>query len=199
MENAAEALHMAFGVLIFVLALSISIPLFSQVRATSEYIIEANDRENEYIYITGNDTTRTVGVETIVPAMYRAYKEKYAIVFKDLLKDDVLYQKKVGNKWVDVKVLDLAESEFNITSQQEATKLIDTFLYGKMRGEENSIFPNVKTLHSNGFYDIIKENQFVETLGLYYIDDVTPIDEETDILSSDANKTEKRVITYTKK
>lgn len=84
MENATDALHMAAAVLIFVLALSISINAFGEVRQTSQTILEYKDREYDYSYVEDNGTTqRIVSAETIIPSIYRAYKENYKIVFKE--------------------------------------------------------------------------------------------------------------------
>ena len=49
MENAADALKMAGAVLIFVLALSIIIPFFTQVKQTTDIILDYRDRETTYI------------------------------------------------------------------------------------------------------------------------------------------------------
>ena len=49
MENAADALKMAGAVLLFVLALSIIIPFFSQARQTTDIILDARDRETVYM------------------------------------------------------------------------------------------------------------------------------------------------------
>ena len=82
MENAADALKIAAAVLIFVVALSISITAFGEARATVTSILEYRDREYDYTYIEDNGTTqRIVGLETIVPTIYRAYKENYKIIF----------------------------------------------------------------------------------------------------------------------
>ena len=48
MENAAEALQMAAAVLIFVLALSLSINAFGEARVASQTILEYSDREYDY-------------------------------------------------------------------------------------------------------------------------------------------------------
>ena len=79
MENAADALKMAAAVLIFVMALSISINAFSEVRQTSQTILDYKDREYDYTYVddNGGTTTRIVSAETIVPSIYKAYKENY--------------------------------------------------------------------------------------------------------------------------
>ena len=90
MENVTDALKMAAAVLIFVLALSISINAFGEARITATTILEYKDREYDYTYVEENKdsegnsiTQRIVGAETIVPAIYKAYRENYKIVFKD--------------------------------------------------------------------------------------------------------------------
>ena len=70
MENAADALKMAAAVLIFVVALSISINAFGQVRLASRTILEYNDKEYNYTYVEDNGTTkRIVGIESIIPTI----------------------------------------------------------------------------------------------------------------------------------
>ena len=49
MENAADAIKVAGAVLLFVLALSIIIPFFSQARETADMILDTRDRETVYI------------------------------------------------------------------------------------------------------------------------------------------------------
>ena len=62
MENAADALKMAAAVLVFVLALGISISSFSEVRQVSQIILNYNDNEYSYTYIPDErTTTRMVG------------------------------------------------------------------------------------------------------------------------------------------
>ena len=86
MENAAEALKMAAWVLIFVVALSISINAFTQARQSIDIILQIEDAEyyydDYYLYVDENKTKeRVVGYETIIPTIYRAYKENYKICF----------------------------------------------------------------------------------------------------------------------
>ena len=49
MENAAEAIKMAGAVLLFVLALSIILFYFGQVRESADTILDYRDRETMYI------------------------------------------------------------------------------------------------------------------------------------------------------
>ena len=97
MENVADALKLAAFTLVFMLALSISINAFGSVRKTSEAILNYRDREYDYTYVKeANTTERIVSAETIIPSIYKAYKENYKIVFKTKKIDPNkgIYQKK---------------------------------------------------------------------------------------------------------
>lgn len=86
MENAAEALKMAFAIILLVLALSVSMFLFSKARSTAQVLLQRSDPTEYYDYInytkadlSGN---RVVGFETIIPTLYKYDKENYEIAFK---------------------------------------------------------------------------------------------------------------------
>lgn len=87
MENAVEALKMAFAVLVLVFALGISIAFFSKARETAEIVLQSADETAYYDYTrydvpedpSGN---RIVGYETIIPTLYKYDKERYKVVFK---------------------------------------------------------------------------------------------------------------------
>ena len=92
MENATEALIMAFAILVFVIAMSLAIYLFSAASSTSQFLLYAADKTNYYdnIELTDNITTRVVSKETIIPTLYRYYKENFAVQIYD--KNDKLVQ-----------------------------------------------------------------------------------------------------------
>lgn len=87
MENAVEALKMAFAVMLLTLALSLSIAFFSKARSTSEIVLQSSDKMAYYDYTrydlpedpSGN---RIVSYETIIPTLYKYNKERYKVVFK---------------------------------------------------------------------------------------------------------------------
>ena len=90
MENAADALKMAGSVLLFVIALSIAVLSITQARESADRVLAYSDREtlsiegdSRFYYLAGNndDTNRYVGKETIIPSIYRAYKENFKIIF----------------------------------------------------------------------------------------------------------------------
>lgn len=95
MENAVEALKIAFGVLVFVMALTVAMVSFSNVKNASDVILYSKDETNYYEYqgVTGKAAeNRIVGLETIIPTLYKYYKENYTVVF---MQGD--YDKVTGN------------------------------------------------------------------------------------------------------
>lgn len=87
MENAIDALKMAFAVIVLVMALSVAMITFSNARQTSEAVLAASDETEYYDYqeYTKNGTVlenRIVGFETIIPTLYKYDKERYKIEFK---------------------------------------------------------------------------------------------------------------------
>ena len=90
MENAVEALKMGFAVLVLIAALSFAIYSFTKVRETTDAITSQADIKEYYQQLSLGDTgvssnnalsSRIVGVETIIPTLYRYYKENYTILF----------------------------------------------------------------------------------------------------------------------
>ena len=91
MENASDALIMAGQVLIFIVALTICISSFTNVRAEVNRIVGQNEEIRlakngstyiNYIESKNSSSTRIVGSETLVSSMYRAIKEDYVIYIK---------------------------------------------------------------------------------------------------------------------
>ena len=94
MENAVDSLKIAFGVLIFTVALSISISTFSNARRAIDGITTIKDKTQEYVYLEPSTTSnRDVGIETIIPALYKAYSENYRVEF--WVKDSAGAEKKL--------------------------------------------------------------------------------------------------------
>lgn len=203
MENAVDALKMAFGVLIFVVALSLSISSFSNAKKTIDNITHYRDKTQTYIYVEeAKSNNRIVGIESIIPTMYKAYRENYRIEFYDSNENKLcLYQKEdqYKNK-EDVYYIDLEEEKFaNINS---AIKHMEALLSQKNLDDFKKVSSNGKTLYqenfgenigSEGLYQYLTKHKFEERIGEYYQEDKSA-GQETDAL--EINKTKKRVITY---
>ena len=85
MENATDALKMAFAVIVFVMALTIAVMMFSQLNQVSKLVVSSSDITKYYEYKIAKDEeqTRIVGLETIIPTLYKYYKENYTVLFLD--------------------------------------------------------------------------------------------------------------------
>lgn len=85
MDNAVEAIKMAFAMIVFVIAMSAAMYLFTAASSTSQVLLYAADETNYLDNIRINEAegddiaTRTVSVETIIPTLYRYYKENFAV------------------------------------------------------------------------------------------------------------------------
>ncbi len=190
MENAVEALKMAFAVLFFVGALTISMFTFSQARATSEAVLYSKDNSNFEDYIDSEDASkeRTVGLDSVILTLYRYYKEDYTVVFKNKNTFLDLYTsttrtnswgtgydfKKYGKSKDDTANLSKISS-FDLTEetsrkepwtggglgQTDIKKNLDAFING------GTIKFNNTRITYDGLLNKYKDAKFTETIGAY--------------------------------
>lgn len=84
MENAVDALKIAFAMFIFVLSLSIAFMAFSQAMQTSNKMLFASDPTNYYSYSgTVNDGGRIVNSDVVISTLYRYYKESIVVIIQN--------------------------------------------------------------------------------------------------------------------
>lgn len=150
MENAVEAFKIAGSVILFVIALSLSISSLSTANTAVSEITTMYDKEANYTYIKpSSDLSRTVGIDTIIPTMYNAYEENIKIVFKDKNGEDIpIYYKtnQYGSRVdeegkavsnsneaaVTVTCIDLSEEEFSAATNA-ATNHLSMILAGAIK------------------------------------------------------------------
>ena len=135
MENGIQALKIASGMLIFVIAITITISAFTSASQAINRIFAMKDSD-EYVTVIGEDGkehylnyvdfradggTREVGVETIIPSIYRAYKENYAIYFYESNGEPfILYEIEKGEETIEVNYIDL-EKEVHPNAEKAMT------------------------------------------------------------------------------
>ena len=224
MENASDALQMAAAVLIFVLALSISINAFGEVRQAAQTLVKYNDREYDYTYVEENTdgsgnvlTERLVGLESIIPSIYEAYRENYKIVFKDddnatgdsiLLGDEGLYRKRNSETMQIEPIYEIDLQNETLGSDTQKEQFIMAILYGDDYDDFNTLKENFQRnsgiyLNNDGLYDKINNRKLKENIGIYYQEEAGVEEDSSDLEANgssvpEANLTEKRVITYTR-
>lgn len=212
MENVADALKMAADFLVFITALAIGITSFSQAKSTAQILLNYTDREYETQYVESTSTTdRVVGAETIIPTIYRAYKENYKIMFYN--SDDNNDKMELFKKGEQpINYIDLGSDSKILSLADDAKKddFIMVLLYGnkakvttvttgedfrkKMKNEQGINLPE------DGIYGTIRSSKFIERFGVYYPDEERESSNTDDESSSTnvptANKDKKRIISY---
>lgn len=209
MENVADALKMAAAVLIFVLAISIAILSFGQVRQTADTVLNYKDREIAYIdgnyYYEASGTEKSVNLETVIPTVFRVYLENYKVVFEGLNKP--LYKIKttyVGDnglktEMIEKRTLDLETNQGTqyqnvvLANDDQKSEFLCGILYGDFRIGQTEFEKkfNVSLIGCDSLYNQLTDSNIktiTEYLGVYYQND--------DLQVPDVNKTEKRIITY---
>lgn len=167
MENAVEALKIAFAVFVFAIAVALSFSVVGQVRATSDVILALEDKTNAYDYVensesNANNKERIVGFETILPAIYRYAEEQYAVTIVDTNGQAIarfdLYTEGFMNNWDEVLRLQNSSNNTIKTNAQntiESVKgrlaIVESYIKGKNVGElqdtDRFIYNNLKTLY----------------------------------------------------
>lgn len=222
MENAADALRIGAWVLIFVMALSVCINAFGQAKTSMDAILTYNDREYYTSYIEENAykdssgnliTQRTVGYQDIVPTIYRAYKDNFRITFDSSTGITNVFRKynTATGGYESVNYIDLEDEKISDikvkknNSGDEDITLKEYFIRRIIRGDDGKFGDNRDSwcetqlgveFDGSGLYNKINTTGaiFKESVGVYY-------QEERDTGYSEvpkSNRTEKRVITYTK-
>ena len=193
MENAAEALMMAGSVLIFIIALTVTMSSFTTLRAGIDDLLDqaetielAKDSEGyiNYMESESEGSIRKVGIETIVPTISRAMKENYVVYIKLNNINDVTYQQPYYENGVFVTVA-TENVSINIDGTNQTIVSIGDKLIKVTIGYDTNQDINNKL--KDKLYEDIKDKTFYEYLGEY---------QENNLSVPDAEKVRHRIITY---
>lgn len=191
MENGVQALKLGASMLIFVIAITITISVFTMAaQALNRIFIAEEDQEyvkdsaGQYInFVKFDGGTREVGIETIAPAIYRAFSENYCMYFYKYATDGVTLE------------------EYELYN--DGSKVINWI------GQVNDMIPDKEAQKSNvtaeelfnekDIYNNLKGKTFTEMLGEYIMGEEaeeSPEEEEETSSESGPNKIKKRIIVY---
>lgn len=79
MENAADALKIAFAIFVFVLAITITFSIISQAKSTADVVLYHSDETNFYDHEESSDENRKVSITEVISTLYRYYKESISV------------------------------------------------------------------------------------------------------------------------
>lgn len=220
MENSARALIMAFSMLVFVIAFTYSIYLINKLLSTSSVLLDSVSTTNYYDNIEVIDTTNTtrkVGLETIVPVLYRYFKENYAVRIED--KNGNIIQLFDLNTETEMKSATnytggdpsiktaLMMSPYNdsnnkaymfgapwIGSLDNAKIRVDYFLNGT-KGFINNVL--VDYSDGGGFLKKYQNNQFIESFIEYaYKGETISTEDGLETITGNTQESSKIIVTY---
>ncbi|MBR3003332.1 MAG: hypothetical protein IKF38_07275 [Clostridia bacterium] len=192
MENAAEALKMAAWVLIFVVALSITMNALTHVKQSVDTIMVDVDREYSTQYLDGTTAgERIVSAKDVVSTVYRVYKNaRYIVQFPFNIYYDTKNKK-------DVNTLSISQAKLNDKEKDYFIKRIMTGKptdekIGEKKIEELLNDYNYKFIDNFKIYDELNKNgkKIVEKTGIYFKQELDNSE------STNAKKDEIRVIKY---
>lgn len=89
MDNAVDALHIAFVAMVLIIALSVAVYMITLARQTSEIVLTSSDDTSYLSYETTqkysgiSSENRIVGFETVIPTLFKYNFERYAVVFME--------------------------------------------------------------------------------------------------------------------
>lgn len=214
MENAVDAMKIAFGVFVFTMALSITMYMFTMARETSDAVLQRSDVTTLMEYVETSNMIgeeRIVGLETIIPTLYKYFKENYTVIFLEsngtpielyeTQTDPSLWSPGYTNKYYDNNQ-DVRVCSFDVDEETRRREPwtgntnyykqnLDMFLSG---GTFVSPSGNGMDYCYSGFIDEYSDSQFRESLGEYTYNDVSAA---TGTDTTNIKPKKKRVIIYT--
>lgn len=79
MENAADALKIAFAVFVFVIAITVAFSVIAQAKSTADHVLFYTDKTNFYEHLESQGSNREVLVSDVISTLYRYYKESISV------------------------------------------------------------------------------------------------------------------------
>lgn len=194
MENAVEALKMAGFMLLFIIALSITMVTLTQAKTTADSLVQNQDRQESYQYIELADGetksfSRTVTLSDIIPTLYRYAQEDYAVQFYQSNGSKLnIYES--GQKQNGVNIW---KNDLDLDTEHWVENGVTR--YEEWRGNTTKIKQHVDDVVEYLLKNY-KNSKFEEKLGTT---EEYEESQDTNELVPDINKQYKRVITYTLK
>lgn len=122
MENAADALKIAFAIFVFVVAITVTFGVISQAKSTADTVLYYGDDTNFYEHLSSKEQNRTVSVSEVISTLYRYYKESLSVTV--VLGDNI-------------KTFDLNNSSATVTAIE---KELAEYIENNLSSLDNAIF-----------------------------------------------------------
>lgn len=136
MENAVDALKMAGAAMLFILAFTVAMVMFSKARDTSDAVLESLQLKDFFSRVDPLDenVTREVGIETIIPTLYRYCQSDENIMVRIVGKkaDGTKTEYQVFDQSIETAIagLDLTNEYHKALKEKYDTSTKKAYMYG---------------------------------------------------------------------
>ncbi len=126
MENAADALKIAFAIFVFVVAITIAFSLVAKAKSTSDYVLFYADKTNFYDRLDSKEFNRVVSTSDVISTLYRYYKESLCVT---IVLPDNTYRFDLNMSKADLKKLGLNQTP---STENAIEKMLEDFIASKL-------------------------------------------------------------------
>lgn len=130
MENATDALKIAFAIFVFVIAITVAFSLISQAKTTSDHILFYADKTNFYDRLDSKEKNRVVSISDVISTLYKYYKESLCVTIKLGNSDKDIYKFDLNLSKEDLNKFELNQSP---STEKEAEYIIEEFINNKLK------------------------------------------------------------------
>lgn len=227
MENASHALYMAFAFLVFIGACTYSLYMVNVLNNTANSLVYRLDETNYYdsldltdLLSNGDDTTnnsyKIVSIDSIIPALYKYYRESYTVkildedgellqLFDTTVEGDVM----TANTLIPSRRTDRQKALLSLygdsskacymfgapwlgSTNKDTKERVDMYISGEA-GYINNIFVD----YTSNNLEMYKDRKFKEIFSEYtYEGDTITSDDGDETLTGTMQTSAKIVITY---
>lgn len=142
MENATEALKMAFAVFVFVIALSIVFNFMTRAKETADVVFFYNDKTNfrtQKVPIEDEHGQKTVTINEVISTIYRCKTEKVSVKVIDGVDVEYIFD------------LDVATPTATKTAMQVLNESIVSFVADHINSEDEYLETFTEATYSGNY------------------------------------------------
>lgn len=152
MENATDALKIAFAIFVFVIAITVAFSLISQAKTTADHILFYVDKTNFYDKLDSKEKNRVVSISDVISTLYKYYKESLCVTIKLGDSDEDTYKFDLKLSKSDLEKLNLKQAP---SSEKEAENIIEKFINDELNkyASENFVEEFVE-IPISGIYEV---------------------------------------------
>lgn len=160
MENAADALKIAFGLIIFATAITMLFIMTTHTRSAADTVLSYVDETNYYNLLETTDKNREVSVSDVITTLYRYYSESIAVevILKTGINSKERYVFDIHNE----TIVDTSFEALNSIKDMEDN--LGYFINYKLLGSKN--IPGSEDRTASRFRETFVE---VPTFGIYLV------------------------------